>query len=326
MRRVFVILLTMVLLISIFAVPTYAKELGNYTVDLYYWNADKTIKTAFVGTTVYLDASLDPFHGQIRVFLPEEIEPGDYFDIELLFTATEGNYTIDKIELSTSGYTYFDVFTYSYAEMDSGHVSIQGLCVDEKFAGMGTVGIVTINYSVMDPEYEVTHSVIDGTPTKRFIYLMSVTEVNLSGLGELGFFARILEGILNLPNLLVQGIKNLFLPSQADAIDFRDKIDALLADRLGAAYQANDIIEDFAYSFGSGTSSTLEENSDPATITLPALTVNLAGADFTFGGWDVQIIPDGFEPIVSTLKTVVNMVCTLAFLNALKSRLEGFFH
>lgn len=143
--------------------------------------------------------------------------------------------------------------------------------------------------------------------------------------GVLGFFSRILDAILNLPTTLVEGIKNLFMPSQDEALEFRDKMDALLAERLGPAYEASDIIEDFAYSLGN-SAATLEEDPEPATITMPALTVDLAGADFTFGGWEVQIIPDGFEDIVFVLKNVVNMVCTLLFVNALRNRLEGVLH
>lgn len=140
-----------------------------------------------------------------------------------------------------------------------------------------------------------------------------------------GWFQRLFDSILNLPNLLVEGIKNLFLPSQENVNDFRNKMESLLRDRLGPAYEATEVIEDFAYSFGNSPA-TLDENSAPATLDFPEFTVNLAGADFTIGGWEVQIIPDGFEDIVAILKTVVNMVCTLAFVNALRNRLEGVFH
>lgn len=140
-----------------------------------------------------------------------------------------------------------------------------------------------------------------------------------------GWFQRILDAIKNLPNLLVEGIKNLFLPSQEAVFDFRNKMESLLRDRLGPAYEASEVIEDFAYSFANSPA-TLDENFEPATLDFPAFTVNLAGADFTIGGWEVQIIPDGFEDIVAILNTVVNMVCTLAFVNALRGRLEGVFH
>lgn len=323
MRRKLAILLTMALLITVLAVPGYAVAIGDFSVDLYYWNSDKTVKTAFDGTWAYLDEMLDPFQGQIKVVLSETVDAGTYFDLDLAFTASEGEYSISSIEVATSGDLVFSEFVYSYAEMDSTHISIQGLGVDKnlKFP----VGIVYIDFTVSNPVYDVTTTVVNGSSVKQYGFLLSLSDVTVSSVDEVGFFARILQGILNLPNALVEGIKNLFLPTQAEAIDFRDKMDALLRDRLGPAYEANDIIEDFAYSLGAGTE-TLDEDPEPATITMPALTVDLAGADFTFGGWEVRVIPEGFEEIVKVLKTVVNMVCTLAFLNALRDRWESVFH
>lgn len=55
----------------------------------------------------------------------------------------------------------------------------------------------------------------------------------------------ILQKIKDLPNTLIEGIKNLFIPSDEDIEDFKDKFDALLTDKLGVLWQAPNLIVDF---------------------------------------------------------------------------------
>lgn len=58
------------------------------------------------------------------------------------------------------------------------------------------------------------------------------------------------------------------------------------------------------------------------TVYFPLLSVPLAGAQFTFGGWDVDIIPNGFEDIVEVIKIVVDIGVTFMFINAMRKRLD----
>jgi hypothetical protein len=57
-------------------------------------------------------------------------------------------------------------------------------------------------------------------------------------------------------------------------------------------------------------------------ITMPQVTVSLAGTPFTFGGYQVDIIPDGFETLQQMCRLAVSMVCTVVFINMLKEKLE----
>jgi hypothetical protein len=134
---------------------------------------------------------MDPFQGQILVTLPEQVEAGDYIDLELTFDATEGQYWIRSIELASYDGLFFDDLDYTSLEVDSGHILIQGLGVDEKFTY--AFGVVYINYSVLDPDYSLQTNVINGTPTKQYGFSLSVSSVDVTPIGELGFFARILE-------------------------------------------------------------------------------------------------------------------------------------
>lgn len=136
---------------------------------------------------------------------------------------------------------------------------------------------------------------------------------------QTGFLERIWNGITELPGKIVTGIKeaiqDLFVPDAEAIASQKDKWEGLLADRFGAVYEAGTIAEDFAAAFVPGETQDM--------ITFPATTFDLGEADFTFGGWEVDVIPDGFEGIIDTLKLIINIVCTLAFVNGLKNRFEN---
>lgn len=120
--------------------------------------------------------------------------------------------------------------------------------------------------------------------------------------------------LMELGEWIIEKIKGLFIPSEESIVELKDKFEQLLNNRFGAVYDAADIIDDFANSF----SYTNTDNS----ITIPDVKLNLAGTEFTFGGWEVDVIPDGFEGLVEVLKTVVSMVCTILFINSMRKRLE----
>lgn len=147
--------------------------------------------------------------------------------------------------------------------------------------------------------------------------------------GIFGWVKKIFNAILDIPNAigkkltefgnwLIDKIKGLFIPSEESIIQLKDKFQSLLADRFGAAYQAVEIVDQFGQAMG------VQNYSDSIeTITFPEVTVPLAGTDFTFGGWEVDVVPDGFKTLVDPLKVIIDIVCTLAFVMALKKRLEG---
>lgn len=55
---------------------------------------------------------------------------------------------------------------------------------------------------------------------------------------------------------------------------------------------------------------------------MPEVNVMLVDTEFVFGGYEVQIIPDKFEVLVKALKSIISIVCTLLFVNALKSKYD----
>lgn len=136
----------------------------------------------------------------------------------------------------------------------------------------------------------------------------------ISGIGN------ILNSIIELPGklwtLISEGLQDLFIPTQEDLQDFSQKWEALLQDRLGVIYTCSNYLISYCEAI-------LGFNGAPdSTINLPSVTVNLAGTPFTFGGYDVNIVPDGFSGIVGMLQGLIAIVATLAFVNAMKKRLE----
>lgn len=93
-----------------------------------------------------------------------------------------------------------------------------------------------------------------------------------------------------------------------------DQSQELAEDRLGAVAQAGAVIDNLTGVF--------QYQGVMDTIAFPALTINFGGVPWTFGGWDVPVIPPGFEPLVESLKLLIDIVATLAFIQAMRHRLE----
>lgn len=318
MRRFVAASLILVILIGVTAFPAFAKEVDGFIVDLYYGISDDMLMQPFAGSTASLDTANNPFRAYISVTLPEEVKRGDYFDLYLTYAGTAGSYTIDQIELLTADGIEIDGDVGFY-EFDSTHLSLESMYAP--LNAPGSVKIVNITFSVQDPDYRTETYVENGTPIKRFLFDLSVTQVSMPGAGDTGIVGRILSGLTRIPGMIVDGIKNLFLPSEASLIRFKDDMILVFTKTFGPAYDASNLVENFASSLSANQGDT----SNPPTLDFPELTVNLAGSDFTFGGWTVRLYPQEFQIFVDILKQVINIVCTLSFANAVKNRLEGLF-
>lgn len=125
---------------------------------------------------------------------------------------------------------------------------------------------------------------------------------------------NLIEKITSLPDRILDGIKSLFVPD-ADAMAAQhEKWNELLSDRFGAVYESADIIDEIAESF------TMPELQGQ--IQIPLVTVPLGEIDWTIGGWTVDVVPDGFEWLIEIMKKFIDILCTFAFVNAMKNRYE----
>lgn len=149
--------------------------------------------------------------------------------------------------------------------------------------------------------------------------LQGVINKLTSGFSALGDkLSSVVNGILELPqklwNLISDGLKSLFVPSEESMTDYKNKWDTLLSERLGAVYQVVNI--------------TLEswdgimQADETDTIEFPQATVNFSGTPFTFGGYSVKIVPDGFDLLVTAIKSIVGIVCTVMLVNGLRKRYD----
>ena len=136
--------------------------------------------------------------------------------------------------------------------------------------------------------------------------------------GVIEWLQSIRDGIVNVKNSIVElpnkiwavmenGIKGLIVPSEEDISNMHNQWDELMRDRFGAIYESGDIVHQFAQTME--TSSVMVADNG-GVITMPSATINVAGTAFTFGGYEVDLVPNGFQWLVDTIKMVVNIVCT----------------
>lgn len=136
---------------------------------------------------------------------------------------------------------------------------------------------------------------------------------------QTGLLQNLVTEVKELPgaigNKIKEAVTDLFIPDAEAIVEQKDQWDELLADRFGAVYEAGSIASDIAEAFVPGETQQI--------ISFPATTFDLAGAEFVFGGWEIDVVPDGFEFAIDTLKMIINIACTLLFVNALKNRFEN---
>lgn len=152
----------------------------------------------------------------------------------------------------------------------------------------------------------------------NYYYDFSVTSFSIIEADEQGFWDNIIDNLNSIPEKISNKIQGLFVPDQNKIIEIGDKFEALLKNRFGAAYEAYEVVDNFASAF------VFTEAKE--SIFIPSVTVNLAGTDFTFGGWTVYLFPDAFDGVVDSLKLVGNIVCTVAFLNGVRKRYSEVIH
>lgn len=172
---------------------------------------------------------------------------------------------------------------------------------------------------------KVNFSFVFGVKDDNNLQLNILIQSEEAGLleGILGKLQSLWNSITDLPNklwsLIENGLKNLFVPSEEYIVSYKDKWDELLSDRLGAVYQVVNVLTE--------SWDGVMEADQVDSIQFPATSINLpsgngATVTFTFGGYPVQIVPDGFDFLVTSLKVLVGVVATIAFINGLRKRYE----
>lgn len=133
------------------------------------------------------------------------------------------------------------------------------------------------------------------------------------------FIKRISNSIVNLPkniwNSISDGLKSLFVPTEAQITEFKEKMNTLLEQKLGAIYQVvNILVEGW---------DRIQANDNTNTIDFPEVTIPLPDDnEFSFGGQSVPIVPEGFDFLSTAIKLITGICCTILFVNGLKKRYD----
>lgn len=123
-------------------------------------------------------------------------------------------------------------------------------------------------------------------------------------------FGNVINAITSLPGLIVDGIKNLFIPSQQDLETLKANYETMLEEKLGFVWQVGDWLTSFANTmisaFTGGTSYTFE----------------FPGISFSMNGETHEIVPaqtvsleNAFMSVMRpVLGTAVSFICIIAFI------------
>lgn len=132
-------------------------------------------------------------------------------------------------------------------------------------------------------------------------------------------FSNVISSITELPSkiweFIENGLKNLFIPSEESMVEIKTKWEETLEKKLGAVWQVVDI------TFGSWGNINASDLSN--SIDFPEITIPLPdNAEFSFGGYEVQVVPNGFELIADICKMATGAFSTLLFINGLRNRYD----
>lgn len=242
--------------------------------------------------------------------LPESVPKNTTFDFNLLLYRRGAHSITGFYALDASGKRYdlnCDSATLTYMEWNTMAVNFSNfVCNDSSIAKIG-IHFYYQNVSGVE-EYFATNLLSAD--------LVKVSEESLMG-NIIQIIQNIWTGITELPqkiaDFILDGLKSLFVPTEEDITEMQDKFTTLLSDRFGALYQVIDLVIDYANAFTA---------SEKKTITFPTVSIPLGEANFDFGGWEIQIVPDGFDVLMNGLKMIISIACTVLFVNGMRSRFE----
>lgn len=111
------------------------------------------------------------------------------------------------------------------------------------------------------------------------------------------------------------GLINLFVPDDMYMEQWVERNKEWCTETFGALYQSFDIIVN-AYA-------NIDASAETHVIDFPLVTIPLPeNQEFTFGGYEVKIVPEGFEFLATICKSVVGIVCSFAFINGMRRRYD----
>lgn len=247
----------------------------------------------------------------------KEIQKADFITNTVKVVYSDGTYDLFKdYDLVTDG----NGLTFSYSSDEA-----MGDVTSVEFNAWYNIGTVFNTYgssatyylTVSSDNCKITQSgslsdegLIDGIIEWLKSILQSIQELP----DKIGVWLQnIVDTITELPDKILEGIKGLFIPSEEEMAAIKDKFDLLMQERFGALYEAGSFISDYIENF--------HNYGAKAYLTFPTVNVNLSGVSFKFGGWkNIAVVPAKFKTVVDSLKMIIGIVATLAFIVMLRNK------
>ena len=144
-------------------------------------------------------------------------------------------------------------------------------------------------------------------------------DVNVSVTVDMEETNSILTTISGLLSGLVDGIKNLFIPTQQDITDFKTGLDTLLSDIFGPLWTAQSLLRTALLELG--------EIQLADSVLFPGVTIDVSGNQtFTLASQSVPLNPDPtnttWSSFLEAVRLAIDIVCTVMVINMLKDKLE----
>lgn len=274
----------------------------GYKIGSYYATVDTPSSVSF--WAVYGDGT------EGSVFIDYKI--GEKMDqtrhyIEIVFTPDKDILRADLYEYFTPEKVYdFDAIAQSEAAKGN-----YGLDLYSCYGFHGSDAF-SFKYDIQSEEVGLLSGILDWV--KNIGNKVSDTfDVISSGFSNIGTWFAELPG--KIWGFIEDGLKSLFVPSEEEMIAYSDKWEQLLADRFGAVYQVTNILTDS----WDGVMAADQTN----TINFPSVSINLPdNTKFSFGGYEVQIVPTGFDVLVNGVKLIIGIVATVAFVNGMRKKYD----
>lgn len=234
----------------------------------------------------------------------------------LLYSDSTTETITASVEKDRNGY-YLINYDFT-ADKDVSQIYFQLFSEDLPSTALGKSVTVTMETGEPTLEQEVNTNIVWGSlaseiQSEESGWLAKIWQKLTNG------FSEMVDAITGLPakiwGYIEDGLKSLFIPDEEFIVSYKEKWEELLADKFGAVYQVVNV--------------TLESwdritNSDETNaIEFPKVTIPLPDDnEFSFGGYDVKIVPDGFGALATACKMIAGIVCTILFVNGLRKRYD----
>lgn len=161
----------------------------------------------------------------------------------------------------------------------------------------------------------------DGSSESSSVVVQSTEEAGLLK-NLIKWIQDIFNSIKELPfkiwEVISEGLKNLFVPDGLYIADYKFQWEELLSSRFGALYEGGNLV----ISLGSMFLDAMTSGNPSSYITFPEVEVFFGDVPFVFGGWEVSVVPQGFEFLADIVRGFSILLMLFAFLNALRKRYD----